>query len=130
MCRRSAQIPYGSHSGISCYRYGGDRSADYRRLAKTAPAALRPILQASRWVLQTLLVRAYLYEKFYEQQFALSPPRVVITHNDFTTLSYLAGEAARRNGIPDFTLQHGFPARSIFPLPLPIIWFGGTRSSR
>jgi hypothetical protein len=39
----------------------------------------------------------------------------VVTHNDFTSLSYLAGEVARRHGIPDFTLQHGFPSQEYFP---------------
>ncbi len=90
-------------------------SADYRRLYEMFPSRLRPWLRASRRVVQALLARAYGYEQFYEERFSRHSPRALITHNDFTALSYLAGEVARRRGIPDFTLQHGFPSQEYFP---------------
>jgi len=89
---------------------------DLLQFEESVCAGLRPLIRASWRVLQTLLVRAYLYENFYENLFARATPRSVITHNDFTALSYLAGEVARRKAIPDFTLQHGFPSQEYFPV--------------
>ena len=89
---------------------------DLLQLEKSLPSPLRPLVKASWNALRTLLLRAYLYESFYEEQFVHAPPRAVITHNDFTALSYLAGEVARRRGISDFTLQHGFPSQEYFPV--------------
>ncbi len=88
---------------------------DLLKFEESLPQRLRPLVKMSRHVLQTLLVRAYLYENFYEEQFSEASPHAVVTHNDFTALSYLAGEVARRKGIPDFTLQHGFPSQEYFP---------------
>ena len=89
--------------------------ADYLALLSAAPAALLRPLQAARLVIRALLARARAYERFYEECFSSQPPRAVVTHNDFTSLSYLAGLIARRHGVPDFTLQHGFPSLEYFP---------------
>jgi hypothetical protein len=89
---------------------------DFDKLYAAAPEPVRKGLNASVWVVRTILLRAYLYERLYEELFAESAPRAVITHNDFTSLSYLAGEMARRMGVADFTLQHGFPSQEYFPV--------------
>jgi hypothetical protein len=89
--------------------------SDCLRLLKAAPPSLRTLLSASQLVVQTLLARSYFYESFLERRFAQDSLQAVVTHNDFTSLSYLAGEVARRQGIPDFTLQHGFPSQEYFP---------------
>jgi hypothetical protein len=89
--------------------------ADYASLLETSPRRLLPVFKASRFVLRTLLLRAYLYQRMYDALFAASKPRAVIMHNDFTSLSYLGLSAALRAGIPDFTLQHGFPSPEYFP---------------
>jgi hypothetical protein len=96
---------------------GGWRKSqiDYQRLLETCSPALRAPVIASQRVLRALLLRAYHYGNFYERLFRATAPRGVITHNDFTALSYLAGAAARRQGIADFTLQHGFPSQEYFP---------------
>ena len=88
---------------------------DWLRLLEAAPTAMRALLRPSQLVVQTLLVRSYFYESLLEGQFARDAPRAVVTHNDFTSLSYMAGAVARRYGIPDFTLQHGFPSQEYFP---------------
>lgn len=89
--------------------------ADYQRLLASASPNLQSVMRKSRLVLRALLMRAYLYEHLYERLFWIETPRAVITHNDFTSLSYLAGATARRYGVPDFTLQHGFPSQEYFP---------------
>jgi hypothetical protein len=88
---------------------------DYQALLASAPRKLRRPVEANRRIVRTLLVRAYFYEALYERLFAANDWRAAITHNDFTALSFLAGEAARRHGVPDFTLQHGFPSMEYFP---------------
>jgi hypothetical protein len=88
---------------------------DYRALLSGSGPRLRRLLKASRLVIWALLFRAYRYRNFLEARLSSLGPAAVITHNDFTSLSYLAGDAARRAGIPDFTLQHGFPSPEYFP---------------
>ncbi|HEX4487319.1 MAG TPA: hypothetical protein VH088_13690 [Terriglobales bacterium] len=88
---------------------------DYRALLAGSSSRLRRLLKASRLVIWALLFRAYRYRNFLEALLANAGPAAVITHNDFTSLSYLAGDAARRTGVPDFTLQHGFPSPEYFP---------------
>jgi hypothetical protein len=89
---------------------------DFHLLLENCPAEYQRLLVASRRVLQTLLVRAYLYREVYEQLFAENRSlEAVITHNDFTTSSYLACRAAGDAGVKSFTLQHGFPTQEYFP---------------
>jgi hypothetical protein len=99
-----------------CWRQWWSRSGkELAALRATSPQAMQPALRASTLVLRGLMVRAYIYEAMYERIFSQARPLAVITHNDFTSLSYLAGEAARGHGVPDFTLQHGFPSQEYFP---------------
>jgi hypothetical protein len=71
----------------------------------------------SRRVLKALLVKAYLCREIYRECLASAPGlAAVITHNDFTTSSYLACAAAREFGVASFTLQHGFPTDEYFPI--------------
>lgn len=89
---------------------------DCNRLIESCPKENQSLLLAARSVLQTLLVRAYLYREFYDRVFEQnSAPQAVIAHNDFTTCSYLACVAAREAGASSFTLQHGFPTAEYFP---------------
>lgn len=88
---------------------------DYAALVAASGPRLRRLLKASRLVVSALLFRAYGYREFNETLLKQSRPKAVITHNDFTSLSYLAGDTARKFGIPDFTLQHGFPSPEYFP---------------
>ncbi|MGC2697141.1 MAG: hypothetical protein WA738_15250, partial [Candidatus Angelobacter sp.] len=89
---------------------------DFYRLLENCPKQHRGLFVASRRVLQTLLVRAYLYREFYERIFDQNRSLgAVITHNDFTTCSYLACKAAKDAGATSFTLQHGFPTQEYFP---------------
>ena len=89
---------------------------DFHRLLENCPAEYRSLFNDSRRVLQALLVRAYLYREVYEQVFAENPSLgALITHNDFTTCSYLACSIAREAGARSFTLQHGFPTQEYFP---------------
>ncbi len=89
---------------------------DFCLLMENCPPEHRRLLDASRNVLQTLLLRAYLYREVYEQLFAENRSlEAVITHNDFTTSSYLACTVAGKAGVKSFTLQHGFPTQEYFP---------------
>lgn len=89
---------------------------DFNLLLENCPKEYQPLFIASRNVMQTLLVRAYLYREVYEQIFAENRLlAAVVTHNDFTTSSYLACIVAREAGIKSFTLQHGFPTQEYFP---------------
>jgi hypothetical protein len=89
---------------------------DFALLRENCPAEYQRLLSSSRSVLQTLLLRAYLYREVYEQLFAENRSlEAVITHNDFTTSSYLAGQVAGEAGVKSFTLQHGFPTQEYFP---------------
>ena len=113
------------------YRYALWRrcQSDYRALLSGCDARLRRNLQASRLVIWRLLFRAYSYRRFFESLIAQASPIAVITHNDFTSLSYLAGDAARRAGIPDFTLQHGFPSAEYFPTTATYYMVWGTATA-
>lgn len=89
---------------------------DFKLLLENCPQECQPLCVASRNVIQTLLVRAYLYREVYERLFAENRSfAAVITHNDFTTPSYLACAVAKEAGIKSFTLQHGFPTSEYFP---------------
>ncbi|HET9281717.1 MAG TPA: hypothetical protein VFR24_07115 [Candidatus Angelobacter sp.] len=89
---------------------------DFNLLLKNCPQEYQRLCIASRNVMQTLLVRAYLYREVYERLFAENRAlAAVITHNDFTTSSYLACLVAREMGVKSFTLQHGFPTQEYFP---------------
>ncbi|HZS26198.1 MAG TPA: hypothetical protein VFB76_03140 [Candidatus Angelobacter sp.] len=89
---------------------------DFNLLLESCPQEYQRQFVASRNVMQTLLVRAYLYREVYERLFAENRSlAAVITHNDFTTSSYLACIVAREAGVKSFTLQHGFPTQEYFP---------------
>lgn len=89
---------------------------DFNLLLENCPQEYQRLFVASRKVMQTLLVRAYLYREVYEQLFAENRSlAAVITHNDFTTPSYLACAVAKEAGVKSFTLQHGFPTQEYFP---------------
>jgi hypothetical protein len=89
---------------------------DFNLLFANCPPEYQRLFAASHNVLQTLLVRAYLYREAYERLFAANRSlAAVITHNDFTASSYLACEVAREAGVKSFTLQHGFPTQEYFP---------------
>lgn len=89
---------------------------DLRLLFENCPTEHQRALAASHRVLQTLLVRAYLYREAYERLFTANRLlEAVITHNDFTISSYLACVVAHEAGVKSFTLQHGFPTQEYFP---------------
>ncbi|HKR94708.1 MAG TPA: hypothetical protein VJW55_05080, partial [Candidatus Angelobacter sp.] len=89
---------------------------DFNLLLENCPQEYQRQFVASRSVMQTLLVRAYLCREVYERLFAENRAlAAVITHNDFTTSSYLACLVAREMGVKSFTLQHGFPTQEYFP---------------
>jgi hypothetical protein len=88
---------------------------DYDALLGAASPGLQARLLSCSGLARALLRRAYGYEELYEDLLAKGRWQAVITHNDFTSLSYLAGEVARRRGVPDFTLQHGFPSLEYLP---------------
>ncbi|HKV95671.1 MAG TPA: hypothetical protein VJW20_24210 [Candidatus Angelobacter sp.] len=89
---------------------------DFNLLLENCPQEQQRLCVASGNVMQTLLVRAYLYRETYERLFAANHSlAAVITHNDFTTPSYLACVVAREAGVKSFTLQHGFPTEEYFP---------------
>jgi hypothetical protein len=83
-------------------------------LDSVSPSTRTQMVQARR-AIRALLVRAYLYERAVEEIFEQSRPRAVLLHNDFTSLSLTHIYVARRYGIADYTLQHGFPTREYFP---------------
>ena len=101
---------------------------DFSRLIENCPNQYRSLLVRARSVLQTLLVRAYLFYELYEQVFTENESlRSVITHNDFTSCSYLACIAARNVGATSFVLQHGFPTQEYFPTSADYYLVWGSR---
>ncbi|WP_263417253.1 glycosyltransferase family protein [Terriglobus albidus] len=86
------------------------------QIEQAANGSLRELLRNARFVVFTLLARAFAYRERLVRAIRRCEPSVVLTHNDFTTLSYLAGAVARDAGITDITLQHGLIAPEYLPV--------------
>jgi hypothetical protein len=113
-------------------RYWGDfycrAESDFGLVMDVTPTRLRPAITAGRHLIKALLSRAYAYERMFMGLFEANQHiKGVVTHNDFSALSHLAGLCARRFRVPDFTLQHGFPTQEHFPVTASRYCIWGSR---
>lgn len=95
--------------------------ADYGRLRRAAPDALRAGLAQMSPAIGALLCRAYAYERLANSiRQHCAGPLTVITPNDFSSLCLNFGQAADRW----ITLQHGLPSLEYFPTSAPeyLLW--------
>jgi len=95
--------------------------ADWSRLHREAPDALRAGLVRLTASICALLCRAYAYERLAQSiRSQCSGPLTVITPNDFSGLCLNFGQSADRW----ITLQHGLPSMEYFPACAPeyLLW--------
>lgn len=86
------------------------------QIMRSAGKELRRLLQPSRGVMRAMLCRAWIYQERLDFLLRELEPEIVVTHNDFTTLSYLACIGARAFGVPDVALQHGLVSLEYMPV--------------